>query len=158
VTEGVSPPCSLHLEVKCNKRVAVKPSSGQARHRPGNTPVTAAGVLSRTYPKLFFVRLLYFMQEFIAGLRLYFMQEFIAGLQLYFMQEFIAGLRLYFIQEFIAGLQLYFIQEFIAGLQLYFMQEFIAGLQLYFMQEGNESSPTSALETCADFVELQPIK
>jgi hypothetical protein len=34
----------------------------------------------------------------------------------------------------------------------------IAGLRLYFMQEGNEGSPTSALETCADFVQLQSIK
>jgi hypothetical protein len=34
----------------------------------------------------------------------------------------------------------------------------IAGLPLYFMQEGNESSPISALETCADFVQLQSIK
>jgi hypothetical protein len=37
-------------------------------------------------------------------------------------------------------------------------RKFIAGLQLYFMQEGNEVSPTSALETCADFVQSQPIK
>jgi hypothetical protein len=37
-------------------------------------------------------------------------------------------------------------------------RKFIAGLQLYFMQEGNEGSPISALETCADFVELQSIK
>jgi hypothetical protein len=34
----------------------------------------------------------------------------------------------------------------------------IAGLRLYFMQEGNEGSPISALETCADFVQLQSIK
>jgi hypothetical protein len=26
------------------------------------------------------------------------------------------------------------------------------------MQEGNEGSPVSALETCADFVELQSLK
>jgi hypothetical protein len=32
----------------------------------------------------------------------------------------------------------------------------IAGLRLYFMQEGNEGSPISALETCADFVQTQP--
>jgi hypothetical protein len=33
---------------------------------------------------------------------------------------------------------------------------FIAGLRLYFMQEGYEVSPTiSALETCADCVQLQ---
>jgi hypothetical protein len=37
-------------------------------------------------------------------------------------------------------------------------RKFIAGLRLYFMQEGNEGSPTSALETCANFVQLQPIK
>jgi hypothetical protein len=36
--------------------------------------------------------------------------------------------------------------------------KFIAGLRLYFMQEGNEGSPTSALETCADFVQLQSIE
>jgi hypothetical protein len=36
--------------------------------------------------------------------------------------------------------------------------KFIAGLRLYFMQEDNEGSPTSALETCADFVQLQSIK
>jgi hypothetical protein len=32
-----------------------------------------------------------------------------------------------------------------------------AGLRLSFMQEGNEGSPISALETCADFVQLQSI-
>jgi hypothetical protein len=32
---------------------------------------------------------------------------------------------------------------------------FIAGLRLYFMQEGYEVSPVSALETCADCVQLQ---
>jgi hypothetical protein len=37
-------------------------------------------------------------------------------------------------------------------------RKFIAGLQLYFMQEGNEGSPVSALETWADFVQLQSIK
>jgi hypothetical protein len=37
-------------------------------------------------------------------------------------------------------------------------RKFMAGLRLYFMQEGNEDSPISALETCADFVELQSIK
>jgi hypothetical protein len=37
-------------------------------------------------------------------------------------------------------------------------RKFIAGLWLYFMQEGNEGSPISALETCADFVQLQSIK
>jgi hypothetical protein len=37
-------------------------------------------------------------------------------------------------------------------------RRFIAGLRLYFMQEGNEDSPTSALETCANFVQLQSIK
>jgi hypothetical protein len=36
--------------------------------------------------------------------------------------------------------------------------KFIAGLRLYFMQEGNECSPISALETCANFVQLQSIK
>jgi hypothetical protein len=35
---------------------------------------------------------------------------------------------------------------------------FIAGLRLYFMQKGNEGSPISALETCADFVRLQSVK
>jgi hypothetical protein len=34
----------------------------------------------------------------------------------------------------------------------------IAGLWLYLMQKGNEGSPVSALETCADFVQLQSIK
>lgn len=34
----------------------------------------------------------------------------------------------------------------------------IAGLQRYFMQKGNEGSPTSALNTCADFVERQICK
>jgi hypothetical protein len=34
----------------------------------------------------------------------------------------------------------------------------IAGLRLDFMQEGNEGSPVSALETCADFIHLQSIK
>jgi hypothetical protein len=29
---------------------------------------------------------------------------------------------------------------------------------IYFMQEGNEDSPISALETCADFVQLHSIK
>jgi hypothetical protein len=38
------------------------------------------------------------------------------------------------------------------------VRKFIAGLWLYFMQEGNEGSPISALETCADFVQLQSIK
>jgi hypothetical protein len=33
--------------------------------------------------------------------------------------------------------------------------KFIAGLRLYFMHEG---SPIFALETCTDFVQLQPIK
>jgi hypothetical protein len=37
-------------------------------------------------------------------------------------------------------------------------RKFIAGLRLYFMQEDNEGSPVSALETCADFVQLQSIK
>jgi hypothetical protein len=37
-------------------------------------------------------------------------------------------------------------------------RNFIAGLRLYFMQEGNEGSPIPALETCADFVQLQSIK
>jgi hypothetical protein len=37
-------------------------------------------------------------------------------------------------------------------------RKFIACLRLYFMQEGNEGSPTSALETCADFVQLQSTK
>jgi hypothetical protein len=36
-------------------------------------------------------------------------------------------------------------------------RKFIAGLWLYFMQEGNEGSPISALETCADFVQLQSV-
>jgi hypothetical protein len=36
--------------------------------------------------------------------------------------------------------------------------KFIVGLRLYFMQEGNEGSPMSALDTCADFVQLQSIK
>ncbi|KII71184.1 hypothetical protein RF11_09205 [Thelohanellus kitauei] len=31
-------------------------------------------------------------------------------------------------------------------------------LQRYFMQEGNEGSPTSALNICADFVEVKCIK
>jgi hypothetical protein len=34
----------------------------------------------------------------------------------------------------------------------------IAGLRLYFMQEGSEVSPMSAVETCANFVQLQSIK
>jgi hypothetical protein len=34
----------------------------------------------------------------------------------------------------------------------------IAGLLLYFMKEVNESSPISALDTCADFVQLQSVK
>jgi hypothetical protein len=33
--------------------------------------------------------------------------------------------------------------------------KFIAGLWLYVMQEGTEGDPTSVLETCADFVQLQ---
>jgi hypothetical protein len=33
----------------------------------------------------------------------------------------------------------------------------IAELRLYFMQEANEGSPVSALETCADFVQLHSI-
>jgi hypothetical protein len=37
-------------------------------------------------------------------------------------------------------------------------RKFIAGLRLYFMQEGNESRPISALETYAEFVQLQSIK
>jgi hypothetical protein len=37
-------------------------------------------------------------------------------------------------------------------------RKFVAGLQLYFMQAGNEGSPVSALETCADSVQLQSIK
>jgi hypothetical protein len=37
-------------------------------------------------------------------------------------------------------------------------RKFIAGLWLYFMQEGNEGSLISALEPCADYVQLQYIK
>jgi hypothetical protein len=37
-------------------------------------------------------------------------------------------------------------------------RKFVAGLWLYFMQEDDEGSPISALETCADFVQLQSIK
>jgi hypothetical protein len=37
-------------------------------------------------------------------------------------------------------------------------RKFIAGLRLCFMQEGNAGGPISALETCADFVQLQPVK
>jgi hypothetical protein len=37
-------------------------------------------------------------------------------------------------------------------------RKLIAGLRLYFMQEGIEGSPTSALQTCADFVQLQAIE
>jgi hypothetical protein len=37
-------------------------------------------------------------------------------------------------------------------------RKFNAALRLYFMQEGNKGSPISALETCADFVQLQSIK
>jgi hypothetical protein len=37
-------------------------------------------------------------------------------------------------------------------------RRFTGGLRLYFMQQGNEDSSVSALETCADFVELQSIK
>jgi hypothetical protein len=37
-------------------------------------------------------------------------------------------------------------------------RKFVALLRLYFMQEGNEGSPISALESCADFVQLQSIK
>jgi hypothetical protein len=37
-------------------------------------------------------------------------------------------------------------------------KKIIAELQLYFIQEGSEGSPKSALETCADFVQLQLIK
>jgi hypothetical protein len=33
-----------------------------------------------------------------------------------------------------------------------------AGLRLYFKQEDNGGSPTSAVETCADFVQLQSMK
>jgi hypothetical protein len=36
-------------------------------------------------------------------------------------------------------------------------RKFIAGLRLYFMQEGNEDIPISALETYADFVQLQSV-
>jgi hypothetical protein len=36
-------------------------------------------------------------------------------------------------------------------------RKFTAGLPLYFMQEGTEGGPISALETCADFVQLQSI-
>ncbi|KII65755.1 hypothetical protein RF11_04388 [Thelohanellus kitauei] len=34
----------------------------------------------------------------------------------------------------------------------------IAVLQRYFMQEGNEGSPTSALNICADFIEVKCYK
>jgi hypothetical protein len=37
-------------------------------------------------------------------------------------------------------------------------RKFTAGLRLYFMQEGSEDSPMSAVETCADFLQLQSIK
>jgi FKBP-type peptidyl-prolyl cis-trans isomerase len=37
-------------------------------------------------------------------------------------------------------------------------KKFTAGLQFCFTQEGHEGSPISALETCADFVQLQSIK
>lgn len=37
-------------------------------------------------------------------------------------------------------------------------RKYIAGLRRYFMQQGNEGSPTSALDVCADFVHLQSIK
>jgi hypothetical protein len=36
--------------------------------------------------------------------------------------------------------------------------KFTAGLQLHFMQESNEGSPIYALETRADFAQLQTIK
>jgi hypothetical protein len=36
--------------------------------------------------------------------------------------------------------------------------KFTAGLCLYSIQEGNEGSPISASETCADFAQLQSIK
>ncbi|KDR15742.1 hypothetical protein L798_10285 [Zootermopsis nevadensis] len=37
-------------------------------------------------------------------------------------------------------------------------RKFVVGLRRYFMQEGNEGSPISALDTCADFVHLQSIE
>jgi hypothetical protein len=37
------------------------------------------------------------------------------------------------------------------------VRKFTAWLWLNSMQEGNEGSPISALETCADFVHLQSI-
>jgi hypothetical protein len=37
-------------------------------------------------------------------------------------------------------------------------RKFIAGLRLYLIHEDNKGSPTSALETCADCVQLQSIK
>ena len=37
-------------------------------------------------------------------------------------------------------------------------KKFIAALQHYFMQVGNDESPTSTLNTCADFVQLQSYK
>jgi hypothetical protein len=36
--------------------------------------------------------------------------------------------------------------------------KFVAGIQLRFMYEGNKESPTSVLETCIGFVQLQSIK
>jgi hypothetical protein len=37
-------------------------------------------------------------------------------------------------------------------------RKFIDRLRLYFMQEGNEGSPLSALDVCADFVHSQSLK
>ncbi|KAL1488913.1 hypothetical protein ABEB36_014700 [Hypothenemus hampei] len=37
-------------------------------------------------------------------------------------------------------------------------RKYITGLQRYFMQEGNEKSPMSALNICANFVEIQSYK
>ena len=37
-------------------------------------------------------------------------------------------------------------------------KKIIAGLQRYFMQIGNDGSPTSTLNTCADFVQLRSYK
>nr|CAD7615393.1 unnamed protein product [Timema genevievae] len=37
-------------------------------------------------------------------------------------------------------------------------RKYIAELRCYFMQEGNEGSPLSALDTCADFVQVKSIK